>query len=167
MVKIETMKNLKITLSFFFAILGLSAAFAQGPLEYCNNRFGFCVEYPVELHLAKDRPINGDGILLEAEGGDIQVVIAGSHNVMDWEPAKIYSFEKEAFQEENQGLAKELNFEADTNGFQAILSAGSDMEAIRMRSRNGVYVLISITGPLAKTKQIEALWNIIKVKFNG
>ncbi|MEQ8702727.1 MAG: hypothetical protein RIC19_02345 [Phaeodactylibacter sp.] len=161
------MKNLKITLSLFFAVLGLHTAFAQGPLEYCNNRFGFCVEYPGELHLAQDRPINGDGILLEAEDGDIQVVIAGSHNVMDWAPEKIYSFEKEAFQESHQGIAKELKYEADASGFQAILSAGADMEAIRMWGRNGVYVLISITGPQAKTKHIEALWNKINVKFNS
>lgn len=160
------MKNLKISLCCLFAILGLNVAVAQGPLEYCNNRFGFCVEYPVELHLAQDRPINGDGILLEAEGGEIQVVIAGSHNVMDWAPEKIYSFEKEAFQETHQGSAKELKYEADASGFQAILSAGADMEALRMWGRNGVYVLVSIKGPQSKIKHIEALWNRINVKFN-
>ena len=167
MVKIETMKNLKITLSFLFAILAAQAAFAQGPLEYCNNRFGFCVEYPGDLHLAQDRPINGDGIILEADNGAIQVVIAGSHNVMDWTPGKIYSFEKEAFQEEHTVTTKELKYEADASGFQAILAAGTDVEAIRMWARNGVYVLISITGPQAKTPHIEALWNQIKVKFNS
>jgi hypothetical protein len=166
MVKNKTMKNLKITLSFLFAILGVQFAFAQGPLEYCNNRFGFCVEYPGDLHLAQDRPINGDGITLEAENGTIQLVIAGSHNVMDWTPEKIYSFEKEAFQDKHQVGTKELKYEADAGGFQAILAAGADVEAIRMWARNGVYVLISITGPQAKTRQIEALWNQINVKFN-
>lgn len=167
MAKIRTMKNLKIAFSFFFFVLGIGAAFAQGPLEYCNNRFGFCVEYPGGLHLAEDRPINGDGIILEADNGAVKVVIAGSHNVMDWTSEKIYSFEKEAFQEDHKEGAKELKYEADSSGFQAILSAGTDVEAIRMWGRNGVYVLISITGPIAKTKHIEALWNQIHVKFNS
>lgn len=167
MVKSKTMKNLKITLFFLFTVFGFNATFAQGPLEYCNNRFSFCVEYPLELHLAQDRPINGDGILLEAEDGAVQVVIAGSHNVMDWAPEKIYSFEKEAFEEAHQGIARELRYQAEANGFQAILSAGADMEAIRMWGKNGVYVLISIKGPLSKTKHIEALWNKINVKFNS
>ena len=161
------MKNLKISLLLLFIASGLNSILAQGPLEYCNNRFGFCVDYPGELHLVQDRPINGDGILLEAEGGEIQVVIAGSHNVMDWAPEKIYSFEKEAFQGEHQGMVKELRYEAEANGFQAILSAGANMEAIRMWGRNGVYVLISIEGPSSKTKHIEALWNKINVKFNS
>lgn len=161
------MKNLKITLSLLFSLSVTALLQAQAPLEYCNNRFGFCVQYPVELALAEDRPINGDGILLETDGGAIEVVIAGSHNVMDWAPEKIYAFEKEEFAGMHQGDMKELSFEADSGGFRAVLSAGAEMEAIRMWSLNGVYVLVSIRGPLAKTKAIEALWNKINVQFNS
>ena len=81
------MKNAKL---LFLALSTLLSGqlLAQQSLEYCNNRFGFCVTYPVDLHLAQDRPINGDGIVLEADGGDIIVNISGAHNVMDWSPEK-------------------------------------------------------------------------------
>ncbi|TXB62084.1 hypothetical protein [Phaeodactylibacter luteus] len=156
--------------AFSLMLLGLFAFYqgrAQQPLEYCNNRFGFCVEYPVDLHLAKDRPINGDGITLEADAGEIEVVIAGSHNVMEWTPEKIFSFEKAEFEDTYKAPAQELKFQADSQGFEAILSAGGEIEAIRMWSLNGVYVLVSIKGPEAKTARVESLWNSMRVKFSS
>ncbi len=160
------MKNAKL---LFLALSTLLSGqlLAQQSLEYCNNRFGFCVTYPVDLHLAQDRPINGDGIVLEADGGDIIVNISGAHNVMDWSPEKLYSFEKEEFEAENEGSAEELQLNTTTDGFQAVLLAGNRVEAIRMRQLNGAYVLISIRGPKSENKRVEELWNQIKLSINS
>jgi len=160
------MKNTKLFLLTALALLpGL--LLAQQSLEYCNNRFGFCVQYPVDLHLAADRPVNADGIMLEAAGGEIVVNISGSHNVMDWSTEKLYAFEKEEFAATHDGEARELRLETDEEGFRAVLVGGEEVEAIRMWRLNGAYMLITIQGPISKKEAIETLWNQIKVRLNS
>lgn len=160
------MKNIKI---FFFSLAAFWAAQAQAqqPLEYCNNRFGFCVEYPVDLHLAEDRPVNGDGILLEANGGRITVSISGAHNIMDYSPERLYEFEKAEFAEGQTRGAEELRLTTEADGFQAVLAGDNDIEAIRMWRLDGAYAMISIRGPKAQRKRIEELWNQIKLRVNS
>lgn len=78
---------------------------------------------------------------------------------MDWILEKIYGFEKEVFQDKYQGGIKELKYEVDVGGFQAIFFVGVDVEVIWMWACNGVYVLISIIGFQVKICQVEVIWN--------
>jgi len=164
--KLINMKNIKIFFTALAALLTVQAN-AQQPLEYCNNRFGFCVEYPVDLHLAKDRPINGDGIILEANGGSITVNISGSHNIMDYSPQRLYEFEKMEFAEGQENGVEELRLTTDAEGFQAVLAGDEDIEAIRMWRLNGAYAMISIRGPKSDRERIEELWRQIKLSVNS
>ncbi len=160
------MKNIKIFFTALVALLTIQAS-AQQSLEYCNDRFGFCVKYPVDLHLAEDRPVNGDGIILEANGGGITVNISGSHNIMDYSPQRLYEFERMEFTEGQAGSVEELRLTTDAEGFEAVLAGDDDIEAIRMWRLNGAYAMISIRGPKSERARIEELWRQIKLSVNS
>lgn len=152
----------------FFALFSLSlgAGLQAQQMEYCNNRFNFCIHYPESL-VMQERSINADGITLTTADGKIQVCVTGSHNVMDWPAERIYSFEKEAFAEgvANGSEVQELEFTLEADGFQAILSKGQQVEAMRMWGKEEVYVLLSIRGPSLSKQEIETIWQQIAVKF--
>lgn len=133
---------------------------------YCNNRFGFCVTYSEKVMLAEEQPINGDGIYLENATKDVAINIAGSHNVMDWTPEKIYSFTKEEFGAEKEGSVESVRSEMMDKGFEAIIRAGSKTQHSRMWSNNGAYLVITIEGPSEKEQEIEALWEELKVDMH-
>jgi hypothetical protein len=161
------MKKIQFIVSAAMMLFLLPNLQAQQPLEYCNNRFGFCVTYPVDLHLAQDRPINGDGIILEANGGSIVVNISGAHNIMEYSPERLYEFEKMEFEEGQQNGVEELRLTTDSEGFQAVLAGDKDIEAIRMWRLNGSYAMISIRGPKSERERIEALWKQIRLSINS
>lgn len=162
--KPKTMIYAKLLFALFSLSLGTELQAQQ--MEYCNNRFNFCIHYPESL-VSQERSINADGITLSTADGQIQVCITGSHNVMDWPAERIYSFEKEAFAEgvSNDSEVQELEFTLEDDGFRAILSKGKQVEAMRMWGQDEVYVMLSIKGPSLSKQEIETIWQQIAVKF--
>ena len=79
------MKNIKLVIT----ILSVSFLFtnfmsAQTPKqEYCNARFGFCLEYPSAIFTEKYESPNGDGIELINEDGDAYIVASGANNTLN------------------------------------------------------------------------------------
>lgn len=154
----------KMTLSIFSAmLLSLSTLAAQA---YCNNRFGFCLEYPAGFRLIDDGPINADGATLEAANG-IRISVSGSFNVLEWKPEKIYEFTKEDFAAQAKAVVTELDAATTATGFEALLAAGESCQYARMLSKGDVFLLLTITGPEALLEDMKKLKEQLKLSFAG
>ena len=152
-------------LGVFFQVSLYSQATAE---TYCNNRFGFCVAYPTEVQPQKDGAINGDGIILSTADGAITINISGSHNVMDWTTEKIFTFTKEDFGAHVGADVKVLKSDVKSDGFEATMEAGDQMELSRMWAIKGIdYLVITIGGPKAKQADIDRLWKTLDVSFGN
>ena len=69
------------TLALAFA-LGLAVAQGVGFKTYCNERFGFCLEYPSTLRM-QPPPENGDGRTFKSADGRVEMRAYGSLNALD------------------------------------------------------------------------------------
>jgi len=68
-----------ISVLLFSSVSQLNAQ--QAYTKYCNDRYGFCVEYPVNLGM-KPAPTNNDGrVFYDSEGYSMRVY--GSYNALD------------------------------------------------------------------------------------
>lgn len=148
---------------FVLMVAGLSAQQAK---TYCNNRFGFCVNYPDMLKPASDGPANGDGIILEGEEG-INVSISGSFNVMGWTPQRIYEFALEDLTADLGTEVKPVGPRIDTDGFEARFSTDEVYQYARMWSLGDTYLIINISGPKAASEKIETLKDRIATSFGS
>ena len=144
----------------------VSALTAQATKTYCNNRFGFCVDYPAELKLSADRPINGDGVILEAPNG-IQASVSGSYNVMDWTSEKIFEFTKADFAAVIGTAASAKEAETTGEGFDALFSAGTYYQYAQMLSKGDVYLILTITGPEELLEEMKSLHKQLKLTFDN
>lgn len=78
------------TLSYYIAhIIFLSVllplpSLAENYTRYCNDRFGFCVDYPVSFGM-KPAPANGDGRIFYDDNG-FRLIASGINNVLDDTP---------------------------------------------------------------------------------
>lgn len=154
----------------YFLLLGLILlAFglkAQRGSTYCNNRFGFCVDYPASLKQSADDPVNGDGIKLEAEDG-ITVSISGSFNVMNWTPERIYGFTVEDLSADLGPKVKPINSKVDENGFEARFSNETTYEYVRMWNQGDTYLVITVIGAQSQLEKIEALKDQMAASFGS
>lgn len=66
------------------AVLALALAipvFASGYANYCNSRYGFCVDYPANFGM-EPAPVNNDGrVFYDGEG--FRMTASGINNVLD------------------------------------------------------------------------------------
>lgn len=68
-------------LASIFLVMSACAADAQTYARYCNERYGFCVDYPEGLR--KDPPpVNGDGRRFHDRNG-FSMTVSGSNNSLD------------------------------------------------------------------------------------
>ncbi len=79
----KTHKNIRqtIVVFIFLSIIGYSTILsAQDYVNYCNKRFGFCLNYP--SHLMKESPpANGDGrVFFDSDG--LRITVSGINNVL-------------------------------------------------------------------------------------
>lgn len=149
-----------------FLLIAVSALSAQATKTYCNNRFGFCVEYPSELQVSEERPINGDGVVLMAPSG-VQASVSGSYNVMDWAPEKILEYTQEDFSAVIGAKARVEEDEVTGQGFDVLLSAGTYYQYARMLSKGDVYLILTVTGPEESLDEIKNLHRQLKLTFDN
>lgn len=67
------------------AILTVQSVSAQSKvdiIEYCNDRFDFCVKYPANVFVQKNISTNEDGLVLRSDDDDIRLRVYGYHNVL-------------------------------------------------------------------------------------
>ena len=154
----------------YFLLLGLMLlAFglnAQQSSTYCNNRFGFCVNYPASLKQSADEPVNGDGISLEEKDG-IKVSISGSFNVMNWTPERIYEFTVEDLSADLGPKVKPINSKVDENGSEARFSNQTTYEYVRMWNQGDTYLVITVTGTQSQLEKIEVLKDQMTASFGS
>lgn len=62
-------------------LLGLTSASGLTFSTYCNERFGFCLEYPDSL-LMQPPPDNGDGRIFKSKDGRVELRAYGSLNAL-------------------------------------------------------------------------------------
>jgi len=137
----KTILSLSSVMFLVFSSLG-----AQASKTYCNNRFGFCLDYPASLKVPDEGPINGDGITLAAENG-IRISVSGSYNLMDWTPEAVYGFTREGLAADAGAEVAIQEAETTDTGFEALFLAGTSCQYARMLSQGNVYLVLTITGP--------------------
>ncbi|MCB0558311.1 MAG: hypothetical protein H6573_05980 [Lewinellaceae bacterium] len=147
-------------------LIAVSSLTAQATKTYCNNRFGYCIKYPAELKLSSERPINGDGVVLEAANG-IQASVSGSYNVMNWTPNKIHDFTKADFAAVIGAGAEDLETETTEQGFEALFSAGTYYQYAQMLSKGDVYLILTITGPEELLDEMKSLHGQLQLTFDN
>ncbi|MCB0577690.1 MAG: hypothetical protein KDD10_00070 [Phaeodactylibacter sp.] len=148
----------------FLSLAAVSTLAAQASKNYCNNRFGFCLHYPAELEVSAERPTNGDGVVLEA-GNGIQVSVSGSYNVMNWAPEKILDFTREDFADVIGLEAAARESQVTSQGFDALLVAGSYYQYAQMQAQGDVYLILTVTGPEEFLNEMKSLKGKLKVAF--
>ncbi len=124
----------------FFSLLVTLASLegAEGFSEYCNSRFGFCVDYPRELGM-EPPPVNNDGrVFYNNEGFSLRVY--GQYNALD-----------ERLEEHLQSLKGELDsvtYER-LKGDWFVLSGykGKDIHYIKVIYRDGTFYTLWIRYP--------------------
>ena len=147
-------------------LLAVSFLPAQTSKTYCNNRFGFCLNYPDKLSPSEEAPINSDGIILQAPDG-VQVSVSGSYNVMDWTPEKIFEFTKADFAGVIGADASILENESTGKGFEALLSSGTYYQYAQMVTKGDVYLILTVTGPAELLEDTKTLRQQLKLTFDN
>ncbi len=73
--------GLVISFIAFFILCTVSPVCSQSFVQYCNPRYGFCVDYPNNLTM-KTAPDNDDGREFHDSNG-FQLIASGINNVLD------------------------------------------------------------------------------------
>jgi hypothetical protein len=81
-------------------LLAAVAVLFQPQEEYCNERFDFCLQYPVGFFDRIEPSDNADGVRLLAGGQDIELTISGSNNVLQWTLDDMRQLQKEVIAED-------------------------------------------------------------------
>lgn len=163
--KTKDMKLITYWLAFFLLGLGSPVWSQAGQSTYCNNRFGFCVNYPANLSPVKEAAINGDGLTLELPGSSITVTVSGSHNAMDWTPEKIYQYTQADLAERGKAGVEIISKRVDEKGFNAHIRSGALYEYTQMWLLDESYLIIIISGKNADQEMIEQLSREVSVTF--
>lgn len=67
-----------------FCVCVLSPLYAQAQDNvYCNNRYNFCLQYPLDILTEKLFSTNDDGVELHSADEKMIVTVSGSHNVLN------------------------------------------------------------------------------------
>ncbi|HMQ48291.1 MAG TPA: hypothetical protein PKA00_13085 [Saprospiraceae bacterium] len=161
------MKLITFCGAFFFLSLCIPSWSQSGQSTYCNNRFGFCVQYPESLRPVQDAAINGDGLTLELAGSSITVSVSGSHNAMDWTPEKIYYYAQEELADRGKSAVQKIHEKVNDKGFDALLTSGELYEYTRMWLLDESYLIIIISGKNTDKAMIEQLSREVSVEFQS
>jgi hypothetical protein len=93
--------------------------------EYCNNRYGFCIEYPGSTFTSKHMSANNDGVALISADGNYQLRVSGYFNVMDWPVEDEYTDFLDVVKSNSHGLpVEEVWSDFSENRFEVILKIG-------------------------------------------
>lgn len=76
-----TINRAVTALAFLFLVMLAAAADAQQYSRYCNDRYGFCVDYPGGLEM-EPPPVNGDGRGFHDQHG-FSMTASGANNAFD------------------------------------------------------------------------------------
>ena len=60
----------------------LNAQSGKDLIEYCNDRFDFCMKYPADVFVQKNISTNEDGLVLRSSDDNIRLRVYGYHNVL-------------------------------------------------------------------------------------
>jgi hypothetical protein len=69
------------TLLFF--TYSVDAQSGNDQIEYCNDRFDFCLKYPSQVFIQKNISTNEDGLVLRSHDDDLRLRVYGYHNILD------------------------------------------------------------------------------------
>ncbi len=157
---VKTILSLSAIMFLVFSSLG-----AQASKTYCNNRFGFCLDYPAGLNVADEGPINGDGITLTAENG-VRISVSGSYNLLDWTPEAVHEFTKEDLAADAGAAVATWEAETTDTGFEALFETGASYQYARMLSQGNIYLVLTITGPKELREDMARIQEQLKLSFN-
>ena len=112
-----------------FAALWVSAENVPPTLEqYCNARYGFCLEYPGAKLTQKHLSENNDGIAVLSSDGNFQLRVYGYFNVMGWSVNEEYVDFVEVIKSNNAGdEVKELEKTFSDGQFEVLLQVGKKL----------------------------------------
>ncbi|MRI63853.1 hypothetical protein EDM00_07605 [Ornithobacterium rhinotracheale] len=134
-------------------------------VEYCNNRFDICMNYPSNFK-PEPEPTNGDGRVFSNEPDDAEIRIFGStfspnsqiKDILEIlkEELEIYNLKKDKNRVEVFGLNKTNNH----------LHHEIIIIKKQAKSKNDELCSLSFTYPHAKRKKFKSYWRIISNSFN-
>ncbi|MBR9921230.1 MAG: hypothetical protein GYB31_10360 [Bacteroidetes bacterium] len=142
-----------------------SAKSAEEARSYCNDRFGFCVEYPENLFTQVFIPDNGDGVLLQSEDGKYKVQASGSYNLMDWEIEDIYYFTFEDFSRESSGV-KNLDSVFTETEYEATFLVDDQLRYYHTFLFADSYITLTIVVPKGEDNILNSLKDEVGLRYN-
>ena len=157
--------KLSALFSLLFLWAGLSSwAPAVSPDKYCNNRYGFCIEYPGDLFTKKFISENNDGVVLTSTDGNAQVRASGYYNVMDWGVEDEYNDFKEVVRASNKTRIQEVSVTFEGDQFECTLLVGEKVHYQKTVQKGDHFITLSIvTNVKGKENPAHAIENLKEV----
>lgn len=132
--------------------------------EYCNARFDFCVQYPVELLPQQYKATNGDGARWTNEDQSIQLSVAGFHNVEGWDIEAINQFFFDQLIRKDASVHLTAIYTDDTYGWTKMRIADKiQYFSVRLLANSYVTTLITVTEDAPK--RLEEVRESLDISF--
>ncbi|MCB0706114.1 MAG: hypothetical protein KDC34_12415 [Saprospiraceae bacterium] len=134
--------------------------------DYCNERFGYCMEYPEDIFTQEFFPDNGDGVLLISTDNMTRLRVSGSYNVLDWTMKDIYYF---TFEDKTRENSKMQNIDSDLgeNEFEATFVVGKTLQYVHGFKQADSYIILSIEVPVSDSERLTNLKDLVTLSFNA
>lgn len=164
----KILMNLILSFTFPFLIASTPSASQmanQGQLEYCNERYKFCISYPDNFFTGKNLADNNDGITLYEDVKDIEFKVSGSYNVMNWGLEDIYYFSLEKFVEGQQNI-KNIDQNFEEYSYETTFLVDDKLHYYRTYLLDDVYVSLVIIIPANEMETLDKLKEEIEFSIN-
>ena len=144
-----------VCLSFLWTSLvmvGQTASVALGDKDtYCNERYGFCLEYSTKIYPLADVGENNDGIVLRSKGGESRLKAFGSHNMLDNSPLEELSFYINAIMDESETDVQVISEVDETSYSEALLQSGEVFYYIKVIRKGSSIIGMGVEVNRART----------------
>ena len=151
-----------VTLPF---IISDRAENAIDTAKYCNARFQFCVEYPIDILSDKIISDNGDGIILRSKEEQVSATFLGSWNVENKTPKELYQLY--VGKKVNRDSDSELVFkEISEKDFEVSFIDGAFQVYERLYVLDDKFLLFQIKAPEKQKNRIYIVRGKLKITFD-
>lgn len=132
--------------------------------EYCNPRYNFCVEYPVDDLPVKILSDNGDGIMIQSERQNFVATIAGSYGVQGRNTWDLYkNLVTDRLDKDNDDQVRYVIVTEDY--YETMFKMGDRFLYQKLIHRGNKYILMELEGPSGNYYALRDLKEEINLKF--
>lgn len=152
----------------FFLFLSFSFLQKDGyraATQYCNNRFGYCLNYPASLFPERTLSVQSDTLILKSVGQIAEVKVVGKLGTTKEAPAAIFEKNLEVISHKN-GKANVISTLFGEDFYEANFLCGDFTFHQRANFSPTAAILLTITVPMNRPEMMVRAKSDIEIVFD-